>query len=213
MIGRRFPSASTQGFRDRLRGLARQAIDDARLAGTIPDKRLDLVDPVDAGEGLQEDVGALETGAPGFRLAQFQLLTNVCLGGLVRRSCEGEDRRLGQQSREPGQLRILGTEIVSPDRHAMRFIDGHKRYALRGDEIEKPGRQRPLRGHIEDLEQARPDLAVDLIPLRRCGPAMQRAGFDPSGPQRIHLVVHQGDEGRDDERETRHEQCRQLVAQ
>ena len=69
----------------------------------------------------------------------------------------------------------------------------------------------PLRGDVQELVHPLPELPAGL-PI---GCLIQRAVVqgrrDARAVERRHLVFHQGDEGRDDQRQTRQEQRRDLI--
>jgi hypothetical protein len=72
----------------------------------------------------------------------------------------------------------------------------------------------PLGGDVEHPDLARPNLPLDLPPLLRREAGVQgRRVRHGALQQGVDLVLHQGDEGRDDHREAPLHEGRDLVAQ
>ena len=83
----------------------------------------------------------------------------------------------------------------------------------RAKQIEATRRRQPLGRHVEQVERAVADRALDRRRFGRRQPRVQRRGAHPELAQRVDLVLHQRDQRRDDDAEARAQQCRDLVAQ
>ena len=114
---------------------------------------------------------------------------------------------------EAGQPQIIGPEVVAPFRDAMGLIDGEQRDRRPLDRLAEPLVDEPFRGDVQQLQPARADLvhhgAVFVQVERRIEPP----GRDAAGRQGVDLVLHQGDQRRDDQRQARQHQGRKLVAE
>jgi hypothetical protein len=112
-----------------------------------------------------------------------------------------------------GQHQIFGTEIVAPLRDAVRLID---RQQTDLGTLEKRDRVRlgePLRRHIDEAQRASRDLLQDAAVFVEVIRGVEARGGNAVAPQLRHLVAHQRDERRYDNREPIAHQRRQLVAQ
>ena len=70
----------------------------------------------------------------------------------------------------------------------------------------------PFRGDIDDLVSPRQQIAVRRLHLRPREGAVQKRGRNARRLQCHHLIPHQGDQGRDDQSNSRQHQRRELVA-
>ncbi len=132
-------------------------------------------------------------------------------GRCRRRQRNGQ--RLAQLLAHLAKAQILGAEIVSPLADAVRLVDGQQRQLALGDDREKSRRAEPLRRHVEQsaesVAQPRHRLAL-LIPAL---PAAQHHRRNAQRAQLPHLVGHQRNQRRDDQRESAQRDGRQLIAE
>ena len=119
---------------------------------------------------------------------------------------------------QDGELDVLGTKVVAPLGDAVRLVDGEQGEAGAGgdalQEAEEARRQQPFRRHVEQVEPPATQRRVRL----RAASSGDRAEFryaaaTPRLLQRCHLVVHQGDQRRDDDAHARRSSDGNLVAQ
>ena len=113
---------------------------------------------------------------------------------------------------EPGQFQIVGPEIVPPLGNAVRLVhrEDRNRHAL--DRFPETLVVEPFGRHVQQPQLA---LAHGLHHARRLlgiERRVQPLGRDAQLVEPVQLVLHQGDQRRDHDRQTRQEQGRQLVA-
>ena len=75
------------------------------------------------------------------------------------------------------------------------------------------GQGQPFRGRVQNFDLPPEDLRLYPFYLRRRKGTVDEPGGDAVGVQPVHLVLHEGDQGRDDQGEAVKNQGRQLVAE
>ena len=58
----------------------------------------------------------------------------------------------------------------------------------------QPPRQQPLRREVQQIKVAAPEIPLDRLGLRRLEARMQGGGPHAGLAERLHLVLHQGDQ-------------------
>ncbi len=124
-----------------------------------------------------------------------------------------EEGRAAKLPAERTELQVVGAEIVSPLRDAMRFVDGEPRQPDLGQPRLEAGRGEPLGRCIEEAELAGCG-AVERchVVLVRIRGGERRRG-DAERPHRRHLVAHQRNQRRHDERQPAFHHRRKLIAE
>ena len=140
----------------------------------------------------------------------MELADDVITGYLVGSRRERDDWNLGETFLQYGQLGIFGAEIVAPLRDAVSFVDSNQRDVQVGQE---PSHLRldPLGRDIQELEFVLPGKLLDLLLLGLGHKAVESCSRDTAGPQALDLVLHQGDERRYNQGNTRGVDSRELV--
>ena len=95
----------------------------------------------------------------------------------------------------------------------MGLVDGDQADVQRLKEPLETREGQALRSDVQYLDLALAGLVLDLVGLLGRQGAVQQPGGDAVGPETVHLVFHQGDEGRDHQGEPLEAQGRELVAQ
>jgi large exoprotein involved in heme utilization and adhesion len=156
------------------------------------------------------EVRAVETGDEGGVGAQLQVLDDVGADALGGRGGERHDRHAGQEGAELRDLAVFRAEIVAPLGNAVRLVDGEggdvPRLQVGGPVVE----HQTLRGDVEHPPFAAVQSAQAGARLVGVEGGVQVGGGDAGGLQLVHLVLHQGDERRDDDGQARPEQGGQL---
>ncbi len=116
---------------------------------------------------------------------------------------------LGQQI----ELDVLRAEIVPPLRHAVRFVDREKREPRALEQTQEARRRQPLGRDVEQVEPAGEQIALDFCRRLRAERRVEAGRSHARFAQRRHLVVHQRDQGRDDDSAALAHQRRDLEAQ
>ena len=125
----------------------------------------------------------------------------------------GQEASLGQQGQELADLHVLGAEVVAPLADAVGLVDGHERALETSHELTEAIEGEPLRGHVGELVAAPGQgshAPADLVAVESAG---QVGGGHAPGLEGGHLVVHQGDEGGDDQGRARKEGGGELVGE
>ena len=196
MISHRIEASGAQVSGKAIHPAAGAGVDDAGLTAPIRQKGQQLAAGLVLVAQQIADVGPIEAGQKHPALLQPQALADLLAGAGVGGGGKGEagdgSEALGQQR----QLQILGPEIVPPLRYAMGFVDGEQGQGQRLQPIEKAGAQQSLGGDIEQIQLALlkgPPHGGSLRGLQR---GVEGGGPHPRLAQALHLVLHQGDQGR-----------------
>ena len=197
--------------------LARETVDDAALAGVLLDESHDiLVDVLGLLPHLVVEVGAVERRLELLGVDDAQVLLDVgahLVGG------GGGERNHGCRANlvdDGPDAAVLRTEVVAPLRDTVRLVDGIERHFHRAQELHVVLFRQALRRHIEQLGAPAADVGLHLVDGRlgeRRVEEVGRALVLAQVRDEVHLVLHQRDEGRDDDGHAVHQQRRQLIAQ
>ena len=159
------------------------------------------------------DVRPVEAGDELRRLLQLQPAHDLPAGRGVGGGRDRDPRHPRPALVQQVQLDVFGPEVVPPLRDAVRLVDGKERNRHPLQQPQEALGQQPLRGHITEVQvagQQRPLHPRLFIPRQR---RVQKGRPHPELPQRVHLILHQGDQRRDDDPGPRPQQRRNLVAQ
>ena len=96
-----------------------------------------------------------------------------------------------------GKLDVLRPEIVPPLRHAVRLVDGKEADAGALQQVQKARRHQPLGRHVDEVQPARRQIALDLCGLGTGERGVQVGGAHAGFFQRGDLILHQRDQRRD----------------
>ena len=164
-------------------------------------------------EHLVEQVVAGEAGDEGPRLVQGQLLDDVAAHGVGGRGRQGDGRGVAQHAAEIAQPGVIGAEIVAPLADAVGLVDRQQFQAHRPHRFQKPRAAEPLRHDVDQAELARRHAIEPVVLLGDGQRAIDERDRKPAGLELIDLVLHQGDQRRDHQRQPVERQGRQLVAE
>ena len=216
VVGPRPDAVGHQQFGELLDLLAAQAVDDAALALVLLDEADDLAIDVVLGTDLVVEVRPVERRLEDRHVGHAQVLLDVHLHLGRRGGRQGDQRRLPDLVDDRADAAVLRTEVVTPLRDAVGLVDGIERdldLAQEGHVVllgERLGRE------IEQLGLALHDIRAYLRHGRLVERRIEEVGdarLGREGTHGIDLILHQGDQRRDDDRDPVHEQRRQLVAQ
>ena len=175
--------------------------------------REDLLERRDAGDDPVREVRPVEARDMDPRLLHAQERDDVVADPGGRGGRQGDERHVRELPPQDGQLAILRPEIMAPLGDAVRFVDG--------DQTDVPGFQGPqhvvgheaFRRQVEDLvpaaAQVPPSPSVLVGRQRRIEERRRHADLFEA----VDLVLHQGDQGRNDDREPVVGDRRKLIAQ
>ena len=128
MVGKGLDAVCDQQLRQLLDLFAAETVDNAALARTLLDETYDVAVDVVLGAYLIEEVGPVERRLEYRSVGHTQILLYVHLHLRRRRRREGYERRLPDIVYDGTDTAVLGSEIMSPLRYAVRLVDGIERY-------------------------------------------------------------------------------------
>ena len=213
MIGKRLETGALQAFSKTFCGIARGSIDDTAFARMRLHKR---DHPVGALSGFRlcakGEVGPVETCDVNGGGCEVEFVEDIVARALIGGRRDSDARHAWEQLLQPAKGPVVGAEIMAPLADAVGFINGDERDIETGQHISKPAAQR-LRRDIEHVHLASAGgFERRLLVSRRHG------GIEPLGAhakclERIDLVGHERNEGRDDQPRTSPENGRNLVTE
>ena len=160
--------------------LARQARQDA----------VDQVRPVEAAdEHERRRAGRAAARCPRAR-ASVAVAVKACTTPAARRSRSAPSWRYSGRKSWPQWLMQWASSMATSGRRARHSPEAGAAVA-----------HQPLGRDVEQLEAAVAQAVVGRLPLRRSTRAVEARRRDAAGDQAVDLVLHQRDQGRDDERE------------
>ena len=111
------------------------------------------------------------------------------------------------------QAQVVGPEVVTPLGHAVRLIDGEQRHRAAVEQPQGGLGPQPLRRQVEQVELAVQEGVLDPAALVGILRGVEEAGPHAEHGQRVHLVLHERDQRRDDHAGALAHQRGDLVAQ
>ena len=205
-------AAVTQKMVDALDGFARAAVDDAGFF-LFQEAQQGAVFVLWLEHGEME-IGPVKAGDVAEGIAQPQLGDDVLAHlGCGCRGEGGKDGALGKILEELGDAHVAGAKIVAPLAHTMRFVHGDHCHVQAGEGFPKAFELQPLWRDIEQIQLAGARQAHRFGEMLGRRGAGQRARCHAHFHEPVLLVLHQRDERRDHERQPRHADRRDLVAQ
>ncbi len=215
MIGARGPARLGEPPCQRFRGLLQGHVHDGGPGREVFEGRTQHGVPILGGDrgAHQVQIGPVEASAHRTFRSNSEDPANVlehprCSGGGERQDALGPD-----DLREARQLEIIGPKIVTPLGDAMGLVDREQGDMHPGDHLPEPLVVEPLGGDVEQSQLAVAKLRQHLAIALRVQGGVQSPRRDTSRGQGVDLVLHQGDERRDDQGNPGQQQGGQLVAE
>jgi hypothetical protein len=162
---------------------------------------LDVV--VDGADHLETQIGPGESGDRHVRVDHAQLPDDVLLHVRGGGCGESENGGTSEAFGDTAEGQVVGPEIVSPLTDAVGLVDDEHADGPRQQPLEEIAVLEALGGEIQDLTLATFHLLVQLARFRRRQVRVHRQRVDANGVHLVQLVLHQGDEGTDDDRQAR----------
>ena len=162
--------------------------------------------------GAQREVGPREAAEDlGSVAAEAEADEYLVAHDRRRRGGAREDARRPQLLEQSADLQVLRPEVVPPLADAVGLVDRDERgREARGERSESRVRE-ALGSDVRELEDTGAEPREPLAHLLRGQRCREEGRPDPALLERAHLVVHERDEGRDDEGGAGQERRRQLV--
>ncbi len=199
-------------FGEQLGGFAARAIDDAAVSRPGLEKREDLAVRFVLRDHAVGEVLAIEAADDDGRVGKVEMLDDVLAHPLGGRGGEGHDRDAREALAQSAKLPVLGPEIVAPLGDAMRLVNDDAADIPGAGAIEEAREQEPLWGGVEKLGLAGVEGAEARFGLGGAEGRIEKSGRNARHLERIHLVLHEGDQGGDDDGQPLLHDCGKLKA-
>ena len=215
VIGQRLHAIDAERVRNLLHLFSAEAVDDAALAYVLKAVTHDLLQRILLGPDLIKEVVPVEGRFEHNRVHHAQVLLNVLLHLGGGRGGQRHDGHIGNALDNGLDAAVLWPEIVTPFRNAVGFIHGHETDADRFQKLNGLGFGQALRRDVQKLGPPFGHVHFHALGFSTAQRGVQKVGnafvlVVPSDG--IHLVLHQRDQGTDDQGHTVHHQCRELIA-
>ncbi len=148
-----------------------------------------------AGGDPQFQVGPVKGELDVILLRDAEVPADVGRYGRGGGGSEGENAGDLQLACEGGQLEVVGPEVVSPLRDAVRFVNGEKRDVRPCQPAAEIFVGEAFRGNVEELESAVEHLVVNHLRFLGGKGGVEPGGSDVPGQQGVDLVLHECNEG------------------
>ena len=145
------------------------------------------------------------------RIDHAELARDVVAHFGGRRRREREDRRTAEPLDHGAEREIVGTEVVAPLAHAVRFVDDEQAHGAREQPLEEVTILESLGREIENLSAAFADTLGELARLDVGEMRVHRERVDAVRRELVLLVLHQRDQRAHDDSEAGKHQRRQLI--
>ena len=137
-----------------------------------------------------EDIGPVKARNKLARIEK-ELLHDLFPRLLICRCGECNSRHLGKSFLQNRKLAVFRPEIMSPDAHAVRFVNRKERNPELLQKREHGGHQKAFRRNIKQVNFAAPNLVSDFHSLFRQKRRIQICRPYAKLLERIHLIVHE----------------------
>jgi hypothetical protein len=214
VVGQRLATALAEPGGIVLDGPPGQAIDDARIAGVlVVDKPAQILARVVLCQNPVEQVRAVIAGGEQAGRAQMQPLGDIAARRIVGGRGQRHQRRRGKALLQNAERLVVTAKIVAPLRDAMRLVDREEGDPAPAQHVEAMRHHQAFGRHVEEVERPVADRTLDRPGIARRQSGIERGGAHTGLPQGVDLVLHQRDQGRDDDSDPGAQQRRQLIAQ
>ena len=109
------------------------------------------------------------------------------------------DRHVGVASLELAKLAVVGPEVVAPVADAVGLVDGERAHAGLAQQVPEPVTGQALRGHENQFVPTSADAVADPPAVAWVEAAVEIGRRDASLDERVNLVLHKRDQGREDD--------------
>ena len=205
-----------QPSRKRIDLLPREAVDDARLGAMAAEHLLQLALQRGPGQHAVEKVGPVERSDELRWIVQRELCGDIAPDPRRGRRGVGMEANARKQLPQACQLAILRPEVMPPVADAVRLVDRHEADAARRQQRQEAFAavaHEPFRREIQQTISSLAQAGDDRGLLAGAERAVVQRRRDAVADEGIDLILHQGDQRRDDQREPRLHHGRRLEAE
>ena len=163
-------------------------------------------------DGMEAEVGAVKASDANVGVVEAEARDDVVAHKGVGGGGEGDDGRIAEAGAGGAEVAVAGAEVVAPLGDAVRLVDGEEGdvHAAQGGDEAAVGKA--LGGDVEEAEVAIGGAAEDFALILAGDGRVDGGGGDPVAGEGIDLVLHQGEEGGNDEGEAIEQEGGKLVA-
>ena len=217
VVGHRIDLRALQHHGDAFHRLARAGVDNRHprvlLRSQERDERRVLGRVVPGRDDVVRQVRAIEPREYERGILQRELARDV-LPHLRRRGGRERDRRWrAQPLPHLPHAQVTRTEVVPPFTDAVRLVHGEQSHADRAQSLGGGAQVEPLRCEVEQPDLAALDAGHPRTHFGGRERAVDVGGGKSARLERVDLILHQGDEGRDHDRQTAEQEGRDLIAE
>ena len=182
---------------------AADGVDNSRAPGILIHHPADLAkEPIGTADPVDQ-VRPVKGADEIFRLNKTELPGDVAADLVSGGGRVGVHRDAGKDLLERAEGPVLRTEVVPPLADAMRLVDREVgQVPVGSEEGQHVFPQESLGGKVEEPKLSGPDSRPHLVALLELDRRVDKGRLDAVGPQRVDLVLHQGNERRDDHGKT-----------
>jgi hypothetical protein len=137
------------------------------------------------------------------------ILAGLRIGGRRQR----HQRHTREAPAQCAELHVLGPEVVPPLRHAVRLVDGEQRDPEAVEPRQERVAHQRLGRDVQEVQLARVQPCERAPRVRRLQRRVVEGRLDAVRHEGVDLVLHERDQGRDDDRGARAMQCGHLVTE
>jgi len=163
-------------------------------------------------DDLNGQVFAPEAVDEASRVDQAKLADNVVLHDGSCRGSERHDRCGTQRRKVLPQHAVIRPEVVAPLRNAVRLVNGDQRGLALGQHLGEAWHSKALRGDEHELQSPVQIVAAGLARSQAVEARVHARDSAAEVGELGRLVVHQGDQGADDQRRPAARQGGELIA-
>ena len=204
-----------QGTCDQLGQAAGGCVHD-RASVDAPEQLADAGEPLTVVPHLlycEPEVRSIERRHHHLRVRHPQHPKDLGAGGGRGAPCERDCDWITEQIAMPVEPAIQGAEFIAPLDDAVRFVHGEQRHRPAGSRQLSHQAVQPLGRTIEQCQSSRERRVEDRATLVPREQAVEERRRNAPSPQGAHLILHEREQRRYDEREAAGHECRQLVAE
>ena len=191
VIRQRFQATLLQPLGHRVHVFAGAAVDDSALTLVCIDEGKRLRQHVGLGLNVYVEVWAIEAAHKSVGVAKGQLVADIGLHLRCRGCRQRHTRGVGETLAHLDQLAVLGSEVVTPARNAVCFIDGDELQATLLKQLQNVGLEQRFWRQVQQLDVAGSHLVFDHAIGSGIERAVQIAGRHAPTCQLRDLVFHQ----------------------
>lgn len=164
-------------------------------------------------DGDIAEIGAVEADDEFAGVAELELGEDVLADAWGSAGGEGGDGGVGEVVADLAEEAVFGAKLMAPLADAMGFVDGEPADVHLLEHLDGVFLGHAFGGEVEETEFSAQGATPDVFLGFPVDVAVQASGGNAFGGQLGGLVLHQGDEGRDDDAGLAGDDGRQLIAE